>query len=51
MPEPPVPLIGMRRGTLVDAIGPTTGWGTGAVTLDRIGDSIGLPFSSSGVMR
>ena len=50
VPVPPPPgWPGIGRGTWVDATGPMTGWATSVITYDAIGDTIGLPFSSSGV--
>ena len=50
VPEPPVPEVGTRRGTSVDATGPMTGWATGDGDERRIGELIGVPLPSSGAI-
>ena len=51
VPVPPVPAVGIGRGTSVDATGPMTGWVTLVSTYEGIGAAIGLPLPSSGAIR
>ena len=51
VPVPPPPLVGIGRGTFVEAIGPMTGCGGRVAVNESIGETIGLPAPSSGATR